>query len=168
MKHKVLRKQSNSNKCIVCGLNNEIGLEAEFFELDNGEVVAICTPKEEHQSYPGRVHGGISTALLDETIGRAIEIYNPDAWGVTVELSTRFKKPVPLGEEIKIIGRITRNTSRIFEGTGEIILKNGDVAVTAQGKYMKMSIDKIVGNENAGEEEMTLNIKDTDPTEIEY
>ena len=168
MKHKVLRKQSNSNKCIVCGLNNEIGLEAEFFELDNGEVVAICTPKEEHQSYPGRVHGGISTALLDETIGRAIEIYNPDAWGVTVELSTRFKKPVPLGEEIKIIGRITRNTSRIFEGTGEIILKNGDVAVTAQGKYMKMSIDKIVSNENAGEEEMTLNIKDTDPTEIEY
>ena len=168
MKHKVLRKKSNSNKCIVCGLNNEIGLEAEFFELDNGEVVAICTPKEEHQSYPGRVHGGISTALLDETIGRAIEIYNPDAWGVTVELSTRFKKPVPLGEEIKIIGRITRNTSRIFEGTGEIILKNGDVAVTAQGKYMKMSIDKIVSNENAGEEEMTLNIKDTDPTEIEY
>lgn len=166
MKYKVTKKQNNSRKCIVCGLQNDIGLETEFFELENGELVAICTPKEEHQSYPGRLHGGISSALLDETIGRAVSIANPQVWGVTVELNMRYKKPVPLNEEIKIVGRITRDTSRIFEGTGEIILKNGEVAVTATGKYIKMPIDKISEGEFE-EEEWIYNPKEEDPTEVD-
>jgi len=36
----------------------------------------------------------------------------------------------------------------MFEGTGEIVLPNGDVAVTAFGKYMKMPLGKIA--ESAG------------------
>lgn len=169
MKHKVIKKQNNSNLCIVCGLNNDLGLKAAFYELDNGELVAICTTKEEHQSYPGRLHGGISSALLDETIGRAVSIANPTIWGVTIDLNMKYRKPVPLGEEIKIIGRITKETNRMFEGSGEIILANGDVAVTATGRYMKMPLDKIADFPTGEGSEEWLYVEDeNDPKEIEY
>ena len=143
MKYKVLKKQENSSKCIVCGLNNKLGLKASFYELESGELVALFTPLEEHQSYPGRLHGGITASILDETIGRAIMIKHENLWGVTIELNLKYRKPIPLDEELRVIGRITKDGSRIFEGTGEIILSTGEVAVTATGKYFKMPIDKI-------------------------
>ncbi len=143
MKHRVLKKQYNSKKCLVCGLDSLFSLKTRFYELENKELVGMFNVLEEHQSYPGRLHGGIAAAVLDETIGRAIMIDEPDTWGVTVELKVQFKKPLPLEQKLKAVGRITVNNKRIFEGTGEILLENGEVAVTAYGKYMKMSLEKI-------------------------
>ncbi|MCX7984593.1 MAG: PaaI family thioesterase [Bacteroidetes bacterium] len=69
-----------------------------FYELETQELLCLVTPKDEHQGYPGRLHGGIATSLLDETIGRSLLIYyNEDVWGATVEFTTTFKKPFPLG-----------------------------------------------------------------------
>jgi acyl-coenzyme A thioesterase PaaI-like protein len=165
MKHKVIKKQQNSKMCMVCGLNNNFGLKAAFYELENGELVAIYKPVDEHQSYPGRLHGGIIGAILDETIGRAIMSNNENVWGVTVELNLKYKKPIPLNEELRVVGRITKDSSRLFEGTGEILLKNGDIAATGVGKYLKMPISKITDlDEENGEWGVTLS--DDDPSEI--
>jgi len=147
MSHKVIAAQNVSRMCLVCGRDNESSLKARFYELDSGELLGVFAPLEEHQSYPGRLHGGISSALLDETIGRAVNLLDPDAWGVTVELTLRFKKPVPLDGEVRAVARITKDSRRIFEGTGEIILADGTVAVEASGKYLKMPIDKIAEGE---------------------
>lgn len=166
MKYKVVGKQYNSRNCLVCGLKNDLGLKAAFYELDNGELVALFTPLEEHQSYPGRLHGGISGAILDETIGRAILIRDKDAWGVTVELNMEYKKPVPLNEELRVVGRITKDSKRLFEGSGEILLANGDVAVKANGKYMKVPIDKIADFIEQ-DEEWKVELSDKDPVEME-
>jgi len=166
MKYKVIKKQHNSGKCIVCGLENELGLKAEFYELENGEVVAMFHPIEEHQSYPGRMHGGISSAILDETIGRAMLARDENIWGVTVELNLKYKKPVPLNEELKVVGRITKDSRRMFEGTGEILLSNGDIAVTAEGKYIKMPIEKITGSDFETDEWRVFQSGD-EPDEIE-
>jgi uncharacterized protein (TIGR00369 family) len=141
--HKVLSAQNVSRMCVVCGRDNPSSLKARFYELEDGELLGVFRPLQIHQSYPGRLHGGVASALLDETIGRAINTTQPDAWGVTVELTVRFRKPVPLGDEVHAIGRITRDTSRLFEGTGEIVLPDGTVAVEASGRYMKMPIEKI-------------------------
>jgi acyl-coenzyme A thioesterase PaaI-like protein len=146
--------------CLVCGRDNPFGLHARFFELapdeppgsDPGgpagpsaghELLGVFTPREEHQSYPGRLHGGISSAILDETIGRAILLVQPGAWGVTAEFSVRFRRPLPLDEEIRCVARVTRDTSRLFEGSGEIRLADGSIAVEASGKYVKMSVADI-------------------------
>ncbi len=144
MRYAVVRKQPNSEMCIVCGLKNPYGLGASFYETDSGEVIAVFKPREAHQSYPGRLHGGIATAVIDETIGRAIRTgRDEETWSVTVELKTRFKKPIPLDSELRVIGRVTHDGSRFFEGTAELILANGDVAVTGQGKYLKLRLDQI-------------------------
>ena len=144
MQHKITRKQYNSKLCFVCGLKNGSGLKASFFETEKGELVATFTPGEEHQSYPGRLHGGLASAILDETIGRAVMVGNDrEVWGITVELSLNYRKPIPLGVELKAVGRIAEENNRFFEGTGEIILPGGEVAVTARGKYMKAPLERI-------------------------
>jgi len=143
MSRKVLGSQNVSRMCMVCGRDNPWSLKARFYELESGELVGEFDVLEQHQSYPGRLHGGVSSAILDETIGRAISIAHPEEWGVTVELTVRFRKPVPLDEPLRAIARITRDTSRIFEGTGEIVLPDGTVAVEASGKYVKMPIEQI-------------------------
>ena len=72
MEHKIVNAQNVSKNCLVCGVDNRFGLKTSFYETDNNELVAVFTPLVEHQSYPGVTHGGISAAILDETIGRAI------------------------------------------------------------------------------------------------
>ncbi|MGM9536575.1 MAG: PaaI family thioesterase [Intestinibacter sp.] len=163
MKYKVLKKQNSSKSCLVCGVENDLGLKARFYQLENGELVSIFNSKEFHQSYPGRVHGGISAAILDETIGRAISISDETIWGVTGSLEIRYKKPVPLDCEIITVARVTRDTRKLFEGTGEIILPNGDIAVTASAKYVKMPVAQITDECNMTEE--WLDIPDDDPVQ---
>lgn len=167
MKRRIIRKQPNSKMCLVCGLKNSLGLKASFYELENKELVGVFKPIEEHQGYPGRLHGGIVSAVLDETIGRAIFInYEEDVWFVSVEFSVHFKKPVPLDEEIKVRARVAKEKNRIYEGTGEIILKSGDVAAEGYGKYMKLPIDKIADFDYE-EQEWRVVKCEKDPKEIE-
>jgi len=167
MKHAVVRKQPNSKMCLVCGLKNPHGLSGSFYELANGELVGLFTAREEHQSYPGRLHGGIIAALLDETIGRAIMIkYREEFWGVTVEFTTRYLKPVPLDVELRVVGRIVREEGRVFEGTGEILLPNGDVVATGAGKYVKLPIEKIA-DFDVEAQEWRVTMSEDDPMEIE-
>lgn len=143
MTHAVLAAQNISRMCMVCGTENTAGLHARFLEIEGGDLACVFTPREEHQGYPGRLHGGIASTVLDETIGRAINLTDPAAWGVTVELTVRYRRPVPLGSEIIARGRITKDSGRLFEGTAEILLDDGTVAVAAAGKYLRLPIDKI-------------------------
>jgi acyl-coenzyme A thioesterase PaaI-like protein len=130
--------------CLVCGLHNELGLRASFFELASEQLVAVFTPRDEHQGYPGRMHGGIAASLLDETIGRAIRLrYGDEMWGVTIELTTRFRQPIPLEKPLRVVARIVRESRRHFEGTGELLLPDGSVAVEGTGRYLKQSLDAI-------------------------
>jgi acyl-coenzyme A thioesterase PaaI-like protein len=169
MKHRVTGKQQNSKMCFLCGLKNPFGLKGAFYELENNELVCIFKPSNEHQSYPGRLHGGITSTVLDETIGRAIMMKskNEEVWGVTVEFTTRFKKQIPLNEELRVVGRITNETSRTFEGTGELLLANGEVAATGYGKYLRMPIDKIADFDRQ-EQEWKVIKTEKDPDYFEF
>ncbi len=166
MNKKVIQKQNNAKDCLVCGIQNNAGLHAEFFELEDGTLIATATAKSEHQSYPNRVHGGIVSALLDETIGRAVNIAEPDAWGVTVELSVRFKKPVPYDVPLRVTGRITQNSRLLFAGEGELLLPDGSVAAAASGRFMKMKLSNIADFDAQGED-WAQHLRPEDPVEFD-
>jgi uncharacterized protein (TIGR00369 family) len=153
--------------CFVCGLKNPAGLRAAFYELENGELMAVFTARDEHQGYPGRLHGGISATILDETICRAIMIpSHGEIWGVTVEFTMRLRKPVPTDRPVRVVGRITKEGSRIFEGTGEILLEDGSVAVQGQGRYIKMPIGEIM-SENPNDHDWEVVPRADDPREVD-
>lgn len=152
MPRKVLGSQHVSRMCFVCGVDNAFGVHARFLDVEGGEVVCLFTPSAQHQGYPGRLHGGLASAVLDETIGRAISLDEPGTWYVTIELKVRYRKPVPLGEELRAVGRVTSCSSRAFEAAGEILLADGTVAVEATGRYLKLPADRIVTDEFAATE----------------
>jgi acyl-coenzyme A thioesterase PaaI-like protein len=149
---KIVKAQNVSKMCFVCGRQNPAGLAGSFYELEGGELLGVFDTSDIHQGYPQRLHGGLATTILDETIGRAVNISDPNAWGVTVELtSVRFRKPVPVGGTVRVLARITSDSSRLFEGSGELLLDDGTVAVEATGKYLKMPIDRIVDEDFASQ-----------------
>ena len=144
MQRKITGAQNVSRMCMVCGRDNPWSLKARFYELEGRELLGVFTMQDAHQSYPGRVHGGVVTAMLDETIGRAIAIGDPTMFGVTVELTVKFRKPVPIGPELHVLARITTDPAkRLYEGTGEIVLEDGTVVAEAWGRYLRMPIEKI-------------------------
>jgi uncharacterized protein (TIGR00369 family) len=163
-KYAVTAKQPNSRMCAVCGLENDLSLKTEFFELENGELAALFAPTEKHQGYPGRLHGGFATAVLDELIGRAMNVNSgEECWSVTAEINVKFLKPVPLGGRVKAVARITKKGGRVFEGEGEIVLEDGSRAVEARARYVKFPFDGIA----AGELDWRVKHSENDPREIE-
>jgi acyl-coenzyme A thioesterase PaaI-like protein len=166
MSPKVSAKQHNSKMCFVCGLSNSAGLQASFFEVEGDQLVALFSPCEEHQGYPDRLHGGLAATILDETIGRAMNIANDEVWGVTVEFKVRYRKPVPLNQELRVVGRITNQNRRLFEGTGEILLLDGTVAVEGQGKYIKLPLEEIADFDYDEQDWKAVPLED-DPQEID-
>lgn len=140
---KVIKKQTNSKMCLICGIENKAGIQAPFYEMEDNSVVTIFEYKEHHQSYPGRVHGGMISCMLDELIGRAVWIIDPTIWGVTMTLNVKFRKPVPYNQKLKAIGRITNVKSRAFEGIGELYDMDGNLLASAEAVYYKLPLDKI-------------------------
>lgn len=153
MNHKIMNGQHISKHCMVCGAENPFSLKTRFFETTTKEVVALFTARDEHQSYPGIAHGGVSAAILDEVIGRAImAYYDQYTFGVTVDLQVKYKKPVPLGVELKVVGRITSDRGRLYAGSGELYLPDGTIAVAAEGKYLKRRLEQITESNFVAEE----------------
>jgi acyl-coenzyme A thioesterase PaaI-like protein len=136
-----MEKQPNSRMCFVCGIENPIGLKLFFYTDDEGRCVARFRPREEHQGYPGQLHGGMISTILDEAMGRALAHQN--VWAMTGKLEIRFRKPVPLDQELTVVGELTRNRSRAYEARGEIRLPDGTVLVEGSGTYIRIP-DKVV------------------------
>lgn len=162
---KVVRKHENSKHCFICGIENDKGLKAEFFEIETGELACVFMPSEKYQGYPGVLHGGISAAVLDELIGRAINTTEHDKFAVTTNLELKYKKPVPYGVKLTAIAKVTRNTRLIYEGEGTLYDDKGNECITAKGKYMKIPHEKFSANFDP-ETDWFLNAKDSDPDEI--
>ena len=138
---KVVKKQTNSYMCFICGIHNDSGLKTNFYEMEDNTLVAIVKGKDIHQSYPNRMHGGVISALIDESVGRAIWIEEPETWGVTMDLQMKYRKPVPLNEDLMVVSKITKNTRRVFEGTGYLINKEQQVLAEGNARYIKLSLN---------------------------
>lgn len=149
-------KQYSSHMCFVCGVDNDAGLHAHFYQVDDRTCVGRFLPNEHHQGYPGRVHGGVISAMLDETLGRAVW-GDAKTWGVTAELTVRYKAPVPLDEMLTVVGRITYERRRLFKAEGELLTADGTVAVEANGTYVKLDLDRIL-EEGADELDPSLEL----------
>lgn len=161
---KVLKKQRNSKSCIICGMDNPASVKAMFYEMENGELRGLFTFRNEHQSYPGRVHGGMITAMLDELIGRALWIKEPESLAVTTTITVKYRRPMPIGVQLRGVARLVQDSTRGFVGVGEIYSPEGKLLAAAEGTYMRLP------NETIGDfdihEEMKYLIDDN-VTEIE-
>ncbi len=147
---KVTRRQKVSADCFVCGINNPHGFKAQFYELENDSVIALVKSDFFYQSYPGRMHGGLSATALDEVMGRAMLMRDENVWGVTTDMQLRYRKPVPLGETLRVIGRITKYR-HLCDVEGEILSEDGTVVVSATARYMRLTLGAISDDAHSDE-----------------
>lgn len=103
--------------CFICGLQNPVGLHLHIYETEPGVVETTYTAPEHFQGYPGVLHGGIVGAIIDEISGRAhmgSDPHNP-RFMFTAKLEVKYRKNVPVGRPLKIIGRAGKSKSRSAE-----------------------------------------------------
>lgn len=123
----------DTHMCFGCGKANPIGLHLDFTE--EGEIYStVFVPGENHQGYPGIMHGGIASTLMDEVMGRYL--WAKGIIAPTAELTVRFKVPVPIGQPVTVTGQVAAQKGRLFKTQSRLILADGTVAIEAEGKFI--------------------------------
>lgn len=125
-------KQPNSRHCFVCGIENPIGLHLKFYETGPGEVTADLNLPAQYQGYPGIVHGGVIAAMLDEAAGRAhMGPSNAPRFMFTAKLDVRYRKNVPVGRSLLLVGKAGPTKSRTAEAHSAIYDQEGTLLADA-------------------------------------
>lgn len=144
-------KQPNSRYCFICGLENPIGLHMHFYETAPDEVTAEYTAPEHYQSYPGMLHGGVAAAMLDEAAGRAYMGSDPETskFMYTAELKIKYKKHIPTGQPLRIVGRQVKRvrwtaeaTSAIYDSEGTLLAQASAILVDIPDKLPEADREK--------------------------
>lgn len=135
------RKLREDSMCFGCSPKNPIGLKLVF--QHEGEVCrARFVAGPEHQGWSGVMHGGLIATLLDEVMAQW-----PWVRGITMmtaEMTTRYSKAVPIGEELTVEGALVAERGRLIEMAGKIILPDGTVAARATAKYIKVEPERVL------------------------
>jgi acyl-coenzyme A thioesterase PaaI-like protein len=138
--------QPNSRQCFVCGLENSFGLHLRFHTTDTGEVVVEYIVPDRYQGYPGVVHGGIIASMLDEAMGR-VYMGDPEKprFMFTARLEIRYRKNVPTGQPLKIVGRPGKDRGRSATASGALYTEDGELLVEADALLVNVP-DGVVDN----------------------
>jgi uncharacterized protein (TIGR00369 family) len=126
--------------CFVCGHANPHGLAVRF-RREGDAVVGRFVPGEEHQGYPGRVHGGVLSALLDEVMVWAPTV-RMGRFCVAAEISVRFVRPASLAAPLMVRGEMTADRGRLWDAKAEIRDESGALIARATGTYFPISAEE--------------------------
>jgi acyl-coenzyme A thioesterase PaaI-like protein len=128
-----MKKQPNSLHCFICGIENPIGLRLRIYETEEGCVETFYTAPEHFQGYPGVLHGGIVASILDELSGRAL-MGDPSKprFMFTGKLEVKYRKNVPIGEPLRIVGKAVKSKGKMAEGWAGIYNNNNELLAEAK------------------------------------
>jgi acyl-coenzyme A thioesterase PaaI-like protein len=68
---------------------------------------------------------------------------------VTGRLNIRFRRPIPPGETLTIVGEVVSWKKRTLEARGEIRLADGQVGAEATGTFLEIPAEKVEGMKEA-------------------
>ena len=131
---KEIEKEIKYGMCFACGEENPIGLHLHFFWIPDG-ALAFFTPRPEHQSYDGRMHGGLITVLLDEIMGNYL-FRKEGVPAYTARIDLRFRAPVRIGDTIRCEGHEVKRKGRLVIMEGVITNPDGTIAAEATSTLM--------------------------------
>jgi acyl-coenzyme A thioesterase PaaI-like protein len=129
--------------CFVCGLENPVGLHLRILQTGPGEIETIFTAPEIFQGYPGVLHGGITASILDEMCGRVHMGDDPmqPRFMYTAKLEVKYRRNVPIGVPLRIVGRAAKSKGRLAEGWAGIYdAENGELL--AEGRAVLIDVPR--------------------------
>lgn len=101
---------------IVTGKANPLGMAAEMGR--EGDVAVLRTTLgPAFEGAPGRAHGGVVAALLDEVMGFVLSIHATPAY--TGRLTVTYRAPTPLGVEVELRAKLHSRHGRKLRIEGD-------------------------------------------------
>lgn len=112
--------------CFACGPDNPIGLKIDF-SLRDGRCTGRFTANGNHVGYENTVHGGIIYAALDDVMANVLYLQSIKAHTARCEI--RYRKPLEVGQTVKLSGWIDSQRKRLVVLKGEARLADGDALI---------------------------------------
>lgn len=134
----ILLPNMTGHKCFGCGPANHSGLKMEFY-ANGASILSWVTVPPHLCGWENLVHGGVLSTMLDEIMARAM-IHSLKSLGLTKSMTVNFIKPVHVGQEVMVEGRILaskEDREAITEGV--IYDEKGDVCTRSTGTFMLFS-----------------------------
>jgi len=125
--------------CYGCGDRNPEGLQI-VFEVDGTRVRGRFQPRETHRGWPGFAHGGVAAAALDEAMGWAT--WAAGALAMTARMEVKYRRPLPLGEELLVSAEVTRDRGKRLEVEAQIRTLPGEMLVHASGLFLRVPAER--------------------------
>ncbi len=136
--NKDLLENNEYTMCFACGKDNAHGLHMKF-DINEERCLAYFTPQPEHQSYFGRMHGGLVAVLLDEITGNYLYC-KEGIPAVTAKMEIRYRKPLVIGEEVICTGWEERRRGKMVIMRGKIENHQGVVLAESVSSMMVTEI----------------------------
>ncbi len=120
----------------LCGQGNPVA--PPLRQWQEGDVAyGEVTMGWQYEGPPGAVHGGYVAALFDDFLGMAQKMTGQP--GVTGTLSIRYRLPTPIGQPLRLVGKVKAVEGRKNILTGE--LWAGDkLTATAEGLFIHINM----------------------------
>jgi len=129
--------------CVVSGMANPMGMEARLWR-DGSEAVMEVTLGPAFEGAPGRAHGGVVAALIDEIMGLALSASGSLAF--TGRLAVTYRAPTPLGVLLTARARLAHRQARKLTITGELH-RGATLLAEAEGLFIAVEPSHFLGVE---------------------
>lgn len=113
-------------------------------------LMLIKVGKQGLDGHPSTIHGGVTCALMDETMGLLIMLHDNNVRGpgprdslFTANLNVSYRAPVPTPGEFLVKTWLVSRQGRKWFSKGQLTDKNGNVLAEADGLWVTARRDKI-------------------------
>lgn len=125
--------------CFACGAKNPLGLQLRFFRDGEALCTRVC-PKPHWQGFSGVMHGGLQSTIIDDLMSNHL-FRLQQAWVATAELTLRYRRPVPLDQELLFVSRVAGHQGRIWQMAASCSIADepaGAALTTARGRFVEV------------------------------
>mgnify|MGYP001818957880 CR=1 FL=1 len=136
--------------CWACSPTSQNGLAVAFFAAADGSVTGRFACEGKYVGYPGCLHGGVTSALLDAAMTNCLMARGKP--GLTARLEVRYLQPVPIGATVQV-------RSWWLGGRGSLQMLRADlrhdgvVLAEANGTFMTHTLAALPAAEGGDDEE---------------
>ena len=132
----ITRKQAHP-ECISCSPENVSGFALKFSLRDDNGVEAEFNCGKIYQGYPGFLHGGITSLLLDSAMANCLFAHQVVA--VTARMIIRFLFPVAIDQPAVVKAWMREYEPPLYVLEAEME-QNGRILVRASAKFINRDL----------------------------
>lgn len=141
----ILLPNGGNHTCFGCSPKNRSGLQMKFYSTERRDAVVSWLTVPEHLcGWSNVVHGGIISTILDEAMGWAALVILKKLV-VSKSITVDFIKPVLIGKEIRVEGKVSKiNSAReavlqgcIYNDNSEICARSSSLVSLFSSESMR-------------------------------